>query len=69
MTAENPRAVVTSDAEVTKGTTYGFGAYLLWGLFPLYFHALIPAARGRSCRTASCGRWRCASWCSPSPAT
>ncbi|GAB3593449.1 EamA family transporter RarD [Angustibacter peucedani] len=25
------------------GTAYGFGAYLLWGVFPLYFHLLRPA--------------------------
>ena len=30
-------------AEVRQGTLYGFLAYLSWGLFPLYFHALIPA--------------------------
>lgn len=30
-------------AELTKGTAYGFAAYAMWGLFPLYFHALIPA--------------------------
>ena len=29
--------------EVRRGTLYGFLAYLSWGLFPLYFHALIPA--------------------------
>lgn len=26
-----------------RGTLYGFLAYLCWGLFPLYFHALVPA--------------------------
>ena len=26
-----------------RGTVYGFFAYLAWGLFPLYFHALAPA--------------------------
>ena len=25
------------------GVAYGFGAYLLWGAFPLYFAALAPA--------------------------
>jgi chloramphenicol-sensitive protein RarD len=25
------------------GTAYGAGAYLIWGLFPLYFHLLSPA--------------------------
>ncbi|MFV0462625.1 MAG: EamA family transporter RarD [Nostocoides sp.] len=29
--------------EVRKGTAYGFIAYGLWGLFPLYFHALAPS--------------------------
>ncbi|MBC9956267.1 EamA family transporter RarD [Yimella sp. cx-51] len=29
--------------EVSKGTIYGFAAYLLWGAFPLYFHQLLPA--------------------------
>lgn len=29
--------------EVTKGTAYGLGAYLLWGAFPLFFHQLLPA--------------------------
>lgn len=30
-------------SELRQGTLFGFGAYLAWGLFPLYFHALIPA--------------------------
>lgn len=29
--------------EVRRGASFGFGAYLLWGVFPLYFHALLPA--------------------------
>ncbi|GAA4349058.1 EamA family transporter RarD [Angustibacter luteus] len=29
--------------DVRLGTAYGAGAFLLWGIFPLYFHALIPA--------------------------
>ena len=29
-------------SEVSTGTTYGFVAYLLWGAFPLYFHAIEP---------------------------
>lgn len=29
--------------EVSKGTTYGFLAYLSWGIFPVYFHQLLPA--------------------------
>lgn len=33
-----------SDAsEASRGTAYGLIAYLLWGAFPLYFHALEPA--------------------------
>jgi chloramphenicol-sensitive protein RarD len=35
---------VTSTAdEVRRGTAYGVLAYGVWGLFPLYFHALKPA--------------------------
>ncbi|WP_295698419.1 EamA family transporter RarD [Lapillicoccus sp.] len=29
--------------EARRGALYGFAAYLAWGAFPLYFHALIPA--------------------------
>jgi chloramphenicol-sensitive protein RarD len=29
--------------ETRRGTIYGALAYLLWGVFPLYFHALSPA--------------------------
>lgn len=29
--------------DARRGTLYAFLAYGLWGLFPLYFHALIPA--------------------------
>lgn len=31
------------DPEVRRGTLYGFLAYGIWGLFPLYFAALAPA--------------------------
>lgn len=31
------------DHEVRRGTVYGFAAYGIWGLFPLYFHALKPS--------------------------
>jgi chloramphenicol-sensitive protein RarD len=31
------------DKETTAGILYGFGAYGLWGLLPLYFVALLPA--------------------------
>ncbi len=30
--------------EVRRGYGYGFSAYVLWGIFPLYFVALAPAA-------------------------
>lgn len=29
--------------EARRGTAFGAGAYLLWGLFPLYFRLLLPA--------------------------
>src|SRR4051794_14273638 len=28
------------NSEVSRGTAFGFGAYLLWGVFPLYFRLL-----------------------------
>jgi chloramphenicol-sensitive protein RarD len=31
------------DGEVARGTLQGAGAYALWGVFPLYFHLLLPA--------------------------
>ncbi|MET4589253.1 EamA family transporter RarD [Arthrobacter sp. 754] len=31
------------DKEMTAGIIFGFGAYGLWGLLPLYFFALMPA--------------------------
>jgi chloramphenicol-sensitive protein RarD len=31
------------DKETTAGLVFGFGAYGLWGLLPLYFFALLPA--------------------------
>lgn len=36
-------AAVEAAAEVRRGTGYGFLAYGIWGLFPLYFAALAPA--------------------------
>jgi chloramphenicol-sensitive protein RarD len=33
----------TEQAELRRGVAYGTGAYLLWGLFPLYFPLLEPA--------------------------
>ncbi len=38
-----PPASTDDDAEVRRGTGYGFLAYGIWGLFPLYFAALAPA--------------------------
>ncbi|MDF2093193.1 EamA family transporter RarD [Knoellia sp. 3-2P3] len=32
-----------AQGELRRGTTYGFLAYAIWGVFPLYFHALKPA--------------------------
>lgn len=34
---------MSDEDDQRRGTLYGFLAYLCWGLFPLYFHALIPA--------------------------
>lgn len=31
------------DGELRRGTAYAFAAYGIWGLFPLYFHALKPS--------------------------
>lgn len=41
----DPLPAPSSDAgrEATLGGVYAFAAYLLWGLFPLYFLALAPA--------------------------
>lgn len=40
-------ATTATSAQVRQasknGTAYGAAAYILWGLFPLYFHALAPA--------------------------
>ncbi|HET6967216.1 MAG TPA: EamA family transporter RarD [Ornithinibacter sp.] len=41
-----PSGVTTTggdEAEVRRGTAYGFLAYGIWGLFPLYFAALEPS--------------------------
>jgi chloramphenicol-sensitive protein RarD len=40
------RPTTSSEAphdEQRRGVVQGFCAYLIWGLFPLYFHALLPA--------------------------
>lgn len=34
----------SAEATQRRGAVYGFAAYLSWGLFPLYFHALAPAS-------------------------
>lgn len=46
MTALDERAAAPQHAtrEVSRGTAYGFGAYLVWGSFPLYFRLLLPAS-------------------------
>jgi len=36
-------APTSGDASVRRGTIFGASAYLLWGAFPLYFRALLPA--------------------------
>ncbi len=47
MTTTSSRAAAAqrtpAQASVRRGTAFGAGAYLLWGLFPLYFHLLLPA--------------------------
>jgi len=40
-TSADPEAV--ADREVARGTLQGAAAYALWGVFPLYFHLLLPA--------------------------
>ncbi|TWP37445.1 EamA family transporter RarD [Leekyejoonella antrihumi] len=37
------RSGTSGQTEVSKGATYGFAAYVIWGAFPLYFHALEPS--------------------------
>ncbi|QNE15514.1 EamA family transporter RarD [Pseudarthrobacter sp. NBSH8] len=38
-----PSGLKAVDKETTAGVLFGFGAYGLWGLLPLYFFALMPA--------------------------
>ena len=33
----------SADEEQRRGTAYGMAAYAIWGMFPLYFHALAPS--------------------------
>lgn len=37
-------APALDDSEIRKGTLYGFLAYSMWGVLPLYFHILSPAS-------------------------
>lgn len=39
-----PDTLAVDPAEERRGVIQGFVAYLVWGLFPLYFHALAPAS-------------------------
>jgi chloramphenicol-sensitive protein RarD len=44
VTVRPPAPAPTADpAELRRGTVYGFLAYGIWGLFPLYFAALVPS--------------------------
>jgi chloramphenicol-sensitive protein RarD len=44
VTVRPPAPAPTADpAELRRGTVYGFLAYGIWGLFPLYFAALAPS--------------------------
>lgn len=38
-----PPSGPTDGTDERRGALFGFSAYLLWGLFPLYFYALAPA--------------------------
>ncbi len=45
-TGPRPTAAPTGGvdpSEASRGALAGLGAYAIWGLFPLYFHALAPA--------------------------
>jgi chloramphenicol-sensitive protein RarD len=39
----NPEGPTTDHLDVRAGTFFGVGAYVIWGVFPLYFHLLSPA--------------------------
>jgi len=43
--------------ENRRGVVLGAGAYLLWGLFPLYWPLLEPATSLEILPTGSSGRW------------
>ena len=54
------RRVGSPGPRLRSGVLLGVGAYLLWGLFPLYFPLLEPAgADGDPRPTGSSGRWSC----------
>ena len=38
-----PAVIEAPPDEQRRGAIQGFSAYLLWGLFPLYFHAPEPS--------------------------
>ena len=42
-TAGRRAASGAPDPDIRRGTVFGLSAYLLWGTFPFYFHALAPA--------------------------
>ena len=41
--SDAPVRPAASETAGRRGVVYGFFAYLAWGLFPIYFHALAPA--------------------------
>jgi chloramphenicol-sensitive protein RarD len=47
-TSDNPTALGLPDVQrgARAGLLYGLGAYTMWGVFPLYFHALSDVAPG-----------------------
>ncbi len=53
----SPSARGTRLTEQRQASSTVPGAYLLWGLFPLYFPLLVPADRSRSSATGCCGAW------------
>jgi EamA domain-containing membrane protein RarD len=52
MQAANPR----------RGYILGLSAYIIWGLFPIYFKAIAEVPAARSSSTGCCGR-RCSARC------
>jgi chloramphenicol-sensitive protein RarD len=39
----NPKDATDTPRDARRGTLYGAGAYVIWGVFPLYFDLLAPA--------------------------